>query len=368
MEPWSVVHSDAVKNTFIDISDPPQEEDRPKSDSEWLRRRSRSASPPRTSSAQADSKEPVSEIGLEPEPMLGTSDTQEGAKKRRPGKREREQLKGLQTRDADCQRAEPTQISWPPPSTKCVLSVLALFACACAAWSWQGMQPQPQLNVEQQAKMDTCMRPEEKLEKPANALIKILTQVTEQGAEKDHDAVISKLDNERFNVRSGAWKFRCKASARAKLSPPSDSSRSQGLPQEVVESIVSSLKWDEEVSTQQRNFQVDGRNSVGHMYHFRLQSTRLGGMASVALMAYGLDFDMQKVVDHYETSEEPVYEDDVYIDRFGQGQVAKKFVQMAQKKFPIYSHRALPENVSQADLMQALDFACSREATKILSA
>ncbi|CAJ1366318.1 unnamed protein product [Effrenium voratum] len=285
MEPWSVVHSDAVKNTFINISDPPQEEDRPKSDSEWLRRRSRSASPPRTSSAQADSKEPVSEIGLEPEPMLGTSDTQEGAKKRRPGKREREQLKGLQTRDADCQRAEPTQISWPPPSTKCVLSVLALFACACAAWSWQGMRPQPQLNVEQQAKMDTCMRPEEKLEKPANALIKILTQVTEQGAEKDHDAVISKLDNERFNVRSGAWKFRCKvddleASARAKLSPPSDSSRSQGLPQEVVESIVSSLKWDEEVSTQQRNFQVDGRNSVGHMYHFRLQSTRLGGMAS----------------------------------------------------------------------------------------
>ncbi|CAE8585651.1 unnamed protein product [Polarella glacialis] len=80
------------------------------------------------------------------------------------------------------------------------------------------------------------------------------------------------------------------------------------LPQAVVDSIVNSLQYDQDVATQQRDFQVDGREGKGHLYQFRLRKTESNGTASVALMASATSFDMKKVVDHYETQEEPVFE------------------------------------------------------------
>eukprot|EP00930_Biecheleria_cincta_P098437 TRINITY_DN90098_c0_g1_i1.p1 TRINITY_DN90098_c0_g1~~TRINITY_DN90098_c0_g1_i1.p1 ORF type:complete len:361 (-),score=67.43 TRINITY_DN90098_c0_g1_i1:380-1462(-) len=282
-------------------------------------------------------------------------------------------------------------------------------------------------------------RHNQKLQKPVEQLLGSVKDVmkTHSGFwssnRQDPEAVISKLDNEKITIHTGAWKFKCKASGleasvRAKLDQPGNSH----LPKSVVESIVSSLQYDEEVATHQRNFDVDGMEGKGHFYQFRLQSTQSNGVASVALMAFGTDFDMKKVVDHYETHEEPVYEfvpapkntqrkcttrtthgplcvfpfqyaghrfqkcsaqfssalwcatstygnDQMYHWGWCQAETCteeeepgpryiKKFVRMAEKKFPVYSKRALPPDVSQSDLALALDWVASKEAEKILSA
>jgi len=44
-----------------------------------------------------------------------------------------------------------------------------------------------------------------------------------------------------------------------------------------------------------------------------------------------------------------------------------RFLGMRQKKFPVFSHRALPEGVNQNLLATALDMVASREAQKVLS-
>jgi len=205
---------------------------------------------------------------------------------------------------------------------------------------------------------------------------------------KDPEAILAKLDNEKFEIRTGAWKFVCSeanvsASLGGKLA-------AKGMPVEVITGILKTLQIDDEASLFDRKFVVDGRNSLGHMYSFRLRSVRSRGKMSVALMVSAISFDMKKVVDHYETSEEAVFEqvpipkppaqqscDETWFFFLGSKrcymkeapqQYTKRFVKMAETKFPIYSHRALPEGVTQKDVMHALDVVVSREAQKVLAA
>eukprot|EP00933_Yihiella_yeosuensis_P033446 TRINITY_DN2714_c0_g1_i1.p1 TRINITY_DN2714_c0_g1~~TRINITY_DN2714_c0_g1_i1.p1 ORF type:complete len:538 (-),score=109.28 TRINITY_DN2714_c0_g1_i1:478-2091(-) len=120
------------------------------------------------------------------------------------------------------------------------------------------------------------------------------------------DAVLSKLDNEKFQIQTGAWKFKCKvsnleASMRAKLN-------ASVLPIKVVNSIIDTVKFDEEAATQDRKFDVDGEDVRGLVYQYRLRKSESDGVASVALTVSSTTFDMKKVVDHYEEQEEPVFE------------------------------------------------------------
>ena len=378
---------------------------------------------------QAEAPEPL-ESGVQDAQMSGTPDVQEGPKKRRPGRREREQLKGSKMQDADLQcDLQPGQsLKWRPPHVLlgCTL-VLLLVGGASLACSFREDPKVRLLKVQQQEILDAENRHLAKLKQPAEIMQKTLDGVLNQTRQEavDHEAVISKLDSERFHVQHGAWKFSCnaadlEASARAKL---------VGFPEPVVEKILGSLLFDLQASADKKDFSLDGRSSVGHMYRHRLQSAQSNGVVSVALMVYGVDFDMKKVVDHYEEIEEPVYEtapgptkrcttrsvngplcvfpfwykgihysrcttaakgllwcatstyedgsmyhwdycgdkEDCQEETSESPEMVRKFVGMAKKKFPVYSHRALPEGVSEGDLDRALDYVSSRDARRALS-
>jgi len=429
-----------VKNTFVDFPDPSQHVPKAaKSDSELqlqrdvaCRRRDRSPAQHRpTDLPEADATQQEADL------LSGTN-----TRKRRPGKKEREQMKNSKVWvDGDTQTEDVATTSIPWRTV-----IFLLFVTLNMMGMGYGMlrvlearhrdheqERRDRVNQERKDQMELEQRHNEKMNRPVAQLlegVKDVVQRSTQGKE-DSEAILSKLDNEKFSVHTGAWKFTCaasnlEASVRSKLEGPGK----ERLPAHVVNSIVSSLQYDEDVSTMQRSFDVDGQEGKGQMYQYRLQSTQSNGKASVALMAFGVEFDMKKVVDHYETSEEPVYEfveakkevkrkcttratdgrlcvfpfeyrgqrflrcttfmarslwcatstdqnEQMYNWGFCDAEhcseeeeagprYVKKFVRMAEKKFPIYAKRALPHGVSQASLHDALDEVASKEALKIL--
>jgi len=71
---------------------------------------------------------------------------------------------------------------------------------------------------------------------------------------------------------------------------------------------VSSATHDSVLTVSERDFKVDGLEAIGHLYQWKMRKNESQNEASVALIVSATSFDMKKVVDHYETIEEPVYE------------------------------------------------------------
>jgi len=395
--------------------------------------------------------------------MAGVDDDGGGARRRaRPGPKERKREKAsrepLSHDQAFQSNLEPTSVlgTW-----RALVALVAVLMVSTKVFSdWQhglNMADANRLQREHEQKLvnQGQHRHVLALQKPGTDLLRDAREVVgtpcawplggnDRAAKAN--AIISKLDYEKFQVSSGAWKFTCnaslvEASLRAKLGdednvPQGDA---QHLPKAVINQIIKSLQiYDDEVVEHKRNFVVDGglgarTSSQGHMYQMRLRSKLSGNKISVALMASSVTFDMRKVVDYIETQEEPVYEfvavpkkstrkcttrtnvghqcvfpfehggqrflqcttrDSIlpalwcatsthandkmlswgHCDRESCTEeeepgpnFVKKFVSMAQKKFPVYSHRVLPEGVTQPDLLEALDVVASQEAVKVLS-
>lgn len=243
--------------------------------------------------------------------------------------------------------------------------------------------------------------------------------------------VMDRLDKEKFESKFGVWRFEVGSesladSMQAKLA-------STGLPTQVAESVIDSVKYDSKVSMQSTDYKVDGRDGRGHLYSFKVRKEMSAGQASVALQAHVVSFDMTRVVDAYETKEEPVYETiavrqlkrkgacdwrtatgeqcvfpfyyagklfyecteawssslwcatavdhNVKMARWERCRPLKlctedeyetaterRFVRLAQTKLPVFSHRALPEGVTQSALMADLSMITSMEAQRVLSA
>lgn len=187
---------------------------------------------------------------------------------------------------------------------------------------------------------------------------------------RDPVDVINLMDNEKFQHRTGAFKFVCQASNVQQTMM----SKLKGslLPAPVVNSIAESMALDEEVSMNDKKFAVDGPSGEGHSFQYRIRSSNSDGKISVALMYSSISFNMQKVVVGYETTEEPVYETERVEQNCGwfsctPGKSHKRLVRMATTKIPKFRQSALPKGVNQDELVNALDVLASREAVKVLS-
>jgi len=460
-----------VRNTFVDIRcSADVQGKRPQSDSELCKRSRQPALHP----ARGRSPSPYKELFGEKEIVeVSTSmdkfDEDGGARRRaRPGRKERQQMR-QNMRDEPFHpeqtcfdtTASPPTIS---PSTP-FMSMWFLSFASAAMLLFVGKVCFDKFEQHQMAHADRLQREDSRnmemgnqhrhelaLQKPGADLLRDARDVIgtsvgwslglfQGNSVEKADAIISKLDYEKFQVSTGAWKFKCNASdvdrsVRAKLGAQGTQNRSGLLPEAEINNLIISLQTDDEVVEHKRDLVVDGglgtsTSGAGLMYQYRLRSTVSNGKVSVALMVFSISFDMKKVVDHYETQEEPVYEfvpapksskrtcttrstdgphcvfpfvyrgqrfsrcttegcnalwcatstyanDRMYSwgycgpesckekEELGP-KLMKKFVRMAQKKFPVYSHRALPQGVTQSDLIQALDVVASQEAVKVLS-
>jgi len=182
------------------------------------------------------------------------------------------------------------------------------------------------------------------LQKPRADMLEEVTSVM-RAHDIDPDAVVSKMDHERFGIRTGAWAFQCstsdvEGSLRAKL----EGAGSERLPKAVIDSIVNSAVFDHSAAVNQRDFEIDGANGEGHLYHFRLRTNQSNGTMSVALMASCSSFDMKRVIDGYETKEEPIYES-IAVPRIKRKGVCKRrAVDGRECVFPfIYNFRSYTE-------------------------
>jgi len=441
---------------------------RPQSDSELCK----SSRQPGLHPARGQSPSPYKEtFGEKDIPGVSTSmdgfDDDGGARRRpRPRRKERHQMRqnmsGEPLNRDDSASTPRTSPSTPWPrwlylSSLASVAILVFVAKVCFDKQHQLQMAEAdrfQREDSQKVKVENQRRHELALRKPAAALLRDARVVIGTSvrwsmglnlSKLDHvekaDAIISKLDYEKFQVSTGAWKFKCKAfdverSVRAKLGAQGTQNRSGHLPEVVINNLVISLQTDDEVVEHKRDLVIDGglgtsTSSQGLMYQYHLRSTVSNGKVSVALMVFSIAFDMKKVVDHFEMQEEPVYDyvlapkqstrkcttratdgrqcvfpfeysgerfsrcttegsnslwcatstyanDKMYNwgfcgpesckeeETFGP-KFVKKFVEMAQKKFPVYSHRALPQGVTQSDLIQALDVVASQEAVRVLS-
>lgn len=145
------------------------------------------------------------------------------------------------------------------------------------------------------------------MKQPVSDLLQEVASITSsQVARRDPDDVINLMNNEKFQHRTGAYKFVCQASE----AEQTVRNKLQGslLPEPVVNGIARSLALDEEVSMSEKKFAVDGEGREGHSFQYRIRSSSSEGKMSVALMYSSISFNMQKVVAGYKTSEEPVYE------------------------------------------------------------
>lgn len=274
----------------------------------------------------------------------------------------------------------------------------------------------------QQKEADRLQKEAEKhMEVLARPRKTLLTQVDRMLEDRkflpDPQSVLDKFNTTKFRTFSSAMAMEVDTSnLRASLLAKLSTSGEGTVPAKVAQAIAEGISLAKKVTLKERNFEVAGSDSDGHLYTVNIHISSSDGTAAVALLVSGVSFSLPEVVASYDEEQIPVYEDKVVREKvYGGGHYTqprfekrKKMVKVADagwfaseewkeieedvkvqdsqwvpeekwevkttqvlkeyriKRTPVFSKNALPDNVSVKELEVAMELIAAEEARRVL--